>query len=283
LLDQLTFVERIKRLNREAGGSPSGGYSPIGIEPYDFQAIHVALIGDLKNGRTVHSKVNGLRVFDNVKVDLIAPRELGMPEAYTERMRSLGYDVRQFPSLEEYLDQDDVAKIWYFTRLQLERMTDDQRERSAILRRAVSFDASTMMGKLPDGCKFFHPLPRDSRFPTIPFEIDDTDLNGWDEQSRNGYFLRIVLLRGIAAAGPPEVEVQFDTDNRRCGNARCVSNDVNGQREVIPALVKDSAGRGCCWYCDELMWILLLTLGPFGVSFGFALQFALLTPFGMKL
>ncbi|KAF4670370.1 hypothetical protein FOL46_000887 [Perkinsus olseni] len=300
LLDQLTFVESIKRLNREAGGSPSGGYSPIGIEPYDFQAIHVALIGDLKNGRTVHSKVNGLRVFDNVKVDLIAPGELGMPEFYTERMRSLGYDVRQFPSLDEYLDQDDVAKIWYFTRLQLERMTDDQREKSAILWRAVSFDATTMMGKLPDGCKFFHPLPRDSRFPTIPFEIDDTDLNGWDEQSRNGYFLRIVLLRGIAAAGPPKVEVQFDTD-RRCGNPRCVSNEVNGQREVIPAMMKDSAVfMSCCLTAqyremtddDEmavdrsrrpLWWILLLTLGPFGVSFGFALQFALLTPFGMKL
>merc|ERR1711933_67589 len=50
------------------------------------------------------------------------------------------------------------------------------------------------MGKLPPGCKFFHPLPRDARYPTLPFWLDSTDLNGWDRQSQNGYFTRIVLL-----------------------------------------------------------------------------------------
>lgn len=250
LLDQFTFVECMKRLKDAAC---VGDSSPVGLVSSDFDTIHIALIGDLKNGRTVHSKVNGLRVFDHVRVDLIAPEELAMPSSYTERMRSLGYEVRQFPSLEEYLGQDNVARIWYFTRLQLERMTEQQQERSSILRRAVSFDPTTMMGRLPESCKFFHPLPRDSRFPTIPFEIDDTDLNGWDEQSRNGYFLRIILLRGIGYGEGLKVEVDFNVGGR-CENSRCVSNEVNGQREVIAATVMDEAtGRRCCWYCDELI------------------------------
>merc|ERR1719336_243707 len=48
--------------------------------------------------------------------------------------------------------------------------------------------------KLPANTKFFHPLPRDGRHPTLPFWLDKMELNGWDRQSQNGYFTRIVLL-----------------------------------------------------------------------------------------
>merc|ERR1719296_693616 len=47
---------------------------------------------------------------------------------------------------------------------------------------------------LQPGTKFFHPLPRDGRFPTLPFWLDKTEFNGYDRQSQNGYFTRIVLL-----------------------------------------------------------------------------------------
>merc|ERR550525_1713080 len=50
------------------------------------------------------------------------------------------------------------------------------------------------MAKLPPRTKFFHPLPRDARFPTLPFWLDATEFNGWDQQSQNGYFTRIILL-----------------------------------------------------------------------------------------
>jgi len=40
---------------------------------FDFDSIHVALVGDLFHGRTVHSKANGLKLFKNVKIDLVAP------------------------------------------------------------------------------------------------------------------------------------------------------------------------------------------------------------------
>jgi aspartate carbamoyltransferase len=160
---------------------------------WDTSSIHLAVIGDLYHGRTVHSKADGLRIYDNVEVDCIAPDVLGLPSAYEERMLTAGFKVRKFQSLDEYLAQPKVAKIWYFTRLQLERMGEDVQSRALALNAAVTFRRE-FVAQLPEGTRFFHPLPRDSRHPNPPFWLDDTPLNAWDQQSRNGYFTRIVLL-----------------------------------------------------------------------------------------
>jgi len=108
-------------------------------------------------------------------------------------MLEAGFNVRKFASISEYLAQPKVALLWYFTRLQLERMGDKVLDKSAQLRQAVTMQRE-FVEKLPEGTKFFHPLPRDARHPTLPFWLDNTDLNGWDRQSQNGYFTRIVLL-----------------------------------------------------------------------------------------
>lgn len=160
---------------------------------WDTSSIHLALLGDLFHGRTVHSKVDGLRIYGNVEVDLVAPAELALPKMYEDRMVARGFIVRRFASIEEYLAQSKVAKIWYFTRLQLERMGDKVLEKSMELRQAVSMQRH-FLPLLPPQTKFFHPLPRDSRHPTLPFWLDRSELNGWDQQSQNGYFTRIVLL-----------------------------------------------------------------------------------------
>lgn len=160
---------------------------------WDVTEIHVALLGDLFHGRTVHSKVDGLKIYEKVSVDLIAPPELSMPSMYEERMQAAGFRVRKFPSISAYLEQQEVAKLWYFTRLQLERMGDKVLDRAAELREAVTF-REEFVQKLPEKTKFFHPLPRDARHPTVPFWLDCTEYNGWDQQSQNGYYTRIVLL-----------------------------------------------------------------------------------------
>merc|ERR1740121_2245666 len=178
LLDEFTFLEH---------------------NNWDTSSIHLAVIGDLFHGRTVHSKVDGLRIYDKVEVDCIAPDCLALPRAYDERMVTAGFKVRKFQSIDEYLAQPKVAKIWYFTRLQLERMGDDVQGRAATLNEAVTF-RKDFMPKLPEGTRFFHPLPRDSRYPNPPFWLDDSPLNGWDAQSRNGYFTRVVLLGMVGGA-----------------------------------------------------------------------------------
>jgi aspartate carbamoyltransferase len=155
--------------------------------------IHIALTGDLYHGRTVHSKADGLRVFRQVEVDLIAPELLSMPPYYVERMKANGYEVRVYESLDEYLASGKVAPIWYFTRLQLERMGDAVLERAPSLRKSVTF-RKDMLGLLPGDARFYHPLPRDRLAPTNPTFLDVLPLNRWDAQSANGYWTRIVEI-----------------------------------------------------------------------------------------
>ncbi len=164
---------------------------------WDDSRIHLALLGDLYHGRTVHSKADGLRAFKQVTVDLVAPPELAMPEAYVDKMRRNGYDVRLYGSIDEYLASGKAATIWYFTRLQLERMGESVLEKAPALRRAVTF-RKDMLDRLPAGARFYHPLPRDRMAPVIPTFLDDTPLNAWDAQSANGYYTRAVEMAMVA-------------------------------------------------------------------------------------
>merc|ERR1712130_1100387 len=80
------------------------------------------------------------------------------------------------------------------------------------LRKAVTMQRE-FLPRLPQGTKFFHPLPRDARHPTLPFWLDGMQLNGWDQQSQNGYFTRIVLLGMVG--GLLGSDFQGDDDRSR--------------------------------------------------------------------
>lgn len=176
LLDEFTFLEDL-------------AWSP--------RRIHLALVGDLYHGRTVHSKVFGLDLFEEVTVDLVAPPELAMPEAYVRAMRRHGFTVREYASIDDYLDDGDTAPQWYFTRPQLERMGDRILRRQEELRGAITFTIDKV-SRVSEETRFYHPLPRHREHPTIPRTLDETHLNGWERQSANGYLVRIVLLGMVA-------------------------------------------------------------------------------------
>ena len=169
------------------------------LEDNDWKtdSIHIALVGDLYHGRTVHSKADGLKLWDKVKVDLIAPEELAMPESYVTKMKDNGFEVRIFSSIEEYLKQDDISTKWYFTRPQLERMGEKILAKADMLRSSITFQRQ-FMDRIPECTKFYHPLPRHKEHPTIPTFLDDTPLNGWERQSINGMYCRIILLGLVA-------------------------------------------------------------------------------------
>jgi aspartate carbamoyltransferase len=166
---------------------------------WDTSEISLALVGDLFHGRTAHSKADGLKIFKKVNIDLIAPKELAMPSHYEKRMLDNGFNVRKFSSIEEYLEQKSIADIWYFTRLQLERMGEKVLEKAVDLRKSVTF-RKEFLTRISPSVRFYHPLPRDRQNPVIPSFLDATPHNRWDEQSINGYYTRIVALamvRGI--------------------------------------------------------------------------------------
>ena len=76
-------------------------------------------------------------------------------------------------------------------------MGDRILQRQAELRRTITF-RKEFISLLKEGTKFYHPLPRHKVHPTIPTFLDDTELNGWERQSINGMYVRIVLLALIA-------------------------------------------------------------------------------------
>jgi len=156
-------------------------------------SIHIALVGDLFHGRTVHSKADGLTTFKSVTVDLIAPEELALPADYVKKMEANGFTVREFSSIAEYLAQKNIADKWYFTRPQLERMGDRVLQKQHELRKSITF-SEEFLDLLKPGTKFYHPLPRNKLYPVLPTYLDNTPLNGWERQSANGMIVRIILL-----------------------------------------------------------------------------------------
>eukprot|EP00927_Polykrikos_kofoidii_P005394 TRINITY_DN12138_c0_g1_i1.p1 TRINITY_DN12138_c0_g1~~TRINITY_DN12138_c0_g1_i1.p1 ORF type:complete len:620 (+),score=86.21 TRINITY_DN12138_c0_g1_i1:71-1861(+) len=160
--------------------------------------IHLALVGDLAQGRTARSKVEGLKVFENVRVDLIAPESFQYPVEFRERMRRNGFEIRQFDSVEEYLNTagDSLAPTWYFYRPQFKRYGDISKSTADDLRSKVTFRQEWQQ-QLPSGTCFFQTLPRDKELPLIPLQFDATSLNGWDRVANNSYYLHIVLLSSL--------------------------------------------------------------------------------------
>lgn len=78
----------------------------------------VTLLGDLKNGRTVHSLVRLLALFPNVKLVYIAPSILAMPADIIAELAALGVDQTSALTLDESIPSTDVL---YATRIQKER------------------------------------------------------------------------------------------------------------------------------------------------------------------
>ena len=231
-LDEFTFLEQRK---------------------WDDSHLHVALIGDLHHGRTVHSKADGLRVFRSVTVDLVAPEELSLPSFYQSRMLKNGFEVRQWESIDAYLASGTVSDTWYFTRLQLERMGDEIREREEDLRRSVAFRRE-WLDRLPWGTRFFHPLPRHREKPVIPSFLDSTSLNGWDQQSINGYFTRVVELALVAGElggefrgaglGPENDDESFVTEVPLVRKTRVEDRFKVGIKPVDDGTVIDHIAKG---------------------------------------
>ena len=222
----------------------------------DTSHIHVALIGDLLHGRTVHSKADGLRVFDEVKVDLIAPDDIAMPRHYIRKMRDNGFEVREFGSIREYLDSQDMADKWYFTRPQLERMGEEVRRRQQKLREDITFSRELFdshAARMPAGTRFYHPLPRHKEQPTIPRFLDETELNGYERQSQNGYFTRAVLLAAIGGGlkteftGEPKRSKEYPDDFITRIDAPPMSTKkeyTEGIRPISDGVVIDHICRG---------------------------------------
>lgn len=153
--------------------------------------MRIALIGDLKFGRTVHSLCKLLCLFNQVHFTLISPSELAMPEDIVENLRSLGHTVVESDHLETNISHVDIV---YLTRIQEERFSSQ--EEADRYRGRFRLNQSIYTQYCEPNTVIMHPLPRDSRQQANEL---DNDLNQHPNlaifrQSDNGVLVRMALF-----------------------------------------------------------------------------------------
>lgn len=149
------------------------------------EGLTIALAGDLKNGRTVHSLALLLANYD-IRFLFVAPHALCMPQAIVDQVKAEGVEVQQTGDLGEAVRQADVL---YMTRIQRERFEDpseyDRLKDAYILTRAMLTEAKP-------GLSIMHPLPRVNEIAT---DVDDFAGAAYFRQAANGIPIRMALLK----------------------------------------------------------------------------------------
>jgi len=150
----------------------------------------ITLLGDLKNGRTVHSLVRLLSLY-SVRLNLVSPASLAMPANVVAAARKAGVPVRQCDSLEEVLADTDVL---YVTRVQKERF-DNELEWQQV-KDAYRIDHA-VLARAKEDMIVMHPLPRINEIdPEVDF---DSRRAVYFRQMRYGLFIRMALLASVMA------------------------------------------------------------------------------------
>ena len=155
-----------------------------------IDGLHIAMIGDLKYGRTVHSLSKLLCLYKNVTFSLISPQELRMPDSVMDAIDKAGHKVIVTDKLEGSLDAD----ICYQTRIQEERFPSQ--EEANKYRGKFRLDQHIYTRHFKSKTVIMHPLPRDSRADANEL---DNDLNQHPNlaifrQTDNGVLVRMALF-----------------------------------------------------------------------------------------
>ncbi len=168
--------------------------------------LSIAMIGDLKFGRTVHSLSKLLTLFNNVTVTLISPNELRMPGAIVEQLRAVGHRVIESDNMEQSLSHVDIA---YATRIQEERFASA--EEAMLYRGRYRLNQAVYTQYCKPNTVIMHPLPRDSRAEANELDVDlDANPNlAIFRQADNGVLVRMALFALIL-----DVADQVDTHAR---------------------------------------------------------------------
>jgi len=149
--------------------------------------LTIAMVGDLKNGRTVHALVEVLSLF-NCNLYFVSPGVLRMPEEVTSTLRQKGIKVEETEDLRKAALESDVI---YMTRIQKERFADlAEYER---VKGSYIIDAA-FLKDLGKKITILHPLPRVNE---IHPDVDDYPGAAYFRQMRNGVFIRMALLAMI--------------------------------------------------------------------------------------
>ena len=150
--------------------------------------LTVGLCGDLKFGRTVHSLIEAMLRYENVKFVLIAPPELRVPQYIIDMLEKAGAEYKQVETMEAVMPELDIL---YMTRVQRERFFNEE----DYIRLKDTYILN--MDKLANAKKdmaILHPLPRVNE---ISVEVDDDPRAAYFRQALCGKFIRMALILNL--------------------------------------------------------------------------------------
>ena len=153
--------------------------------------LKIALIGDLKYGRTVHSLSNALGLFNNIKIYLVSPPKLRMPQEVLHDINKTNVKYEEVTSIEEIIDDVDVL---YVTRIQKERFGDINDYLK--IKGAYVINKKMLEGK---DLIVMHPLPRIDEIDT---DVDNTKYNKYFTQAANAVPVRMAILKTVIKNNP---------------------------------------------------------------------------------
>ena len=200
--------------------------------------LTVGFCGDLKYGRTVHSLIAALVRYSDIRVVLISPEELRLPDYAKAAMEAAGVPYTEVCDLETSLPSLDVL---YMTRIQRERFPDlsvyERLKDSYILTPEKLADAKPSLAIL-------HPLPRVNE---ISVRVDDDPRAAYFEQVLCGKLMRMALILKLldeAKRDPaPLPRIGKRSDTHCCQNPVCITRC---EQELAPRFVD-----GRCVFCEK--------------------------------
>jgi aspartate carbamoyltransferase len=149
--------------------------------------LTISLVGDLKNGRTVHALVEVLSLF-RAKLYFVSPGLLRMPEEITANLKEKRIKIIE---TEDMMEAANASDLVYMTRVQKERFADlSEYER---VKGSLIIDGE-FLKSLKKKITILHPLPR---VDEIHPDVDTYPGAAYFRQMRNGVFIRMALLAMI--------------------------------------------------------------------------------------
>jgi aspartate carbamoyltransferase catalytic subunit len=169
---------------------------------------HLAILGDLKYGRTVHSLMKLMSLHEDLRFTVFSPVGLGLPSEVEKYVASRGHRVQ---TMDTVVDAVRGADAIYATRVQRERMSEELAQsasRGDLLNRSILGQAGN-----PEAI-IMHPLPRDSRPDAYDLSSDVDDLPGLAifHQTDNGLNVRMAIF--LTALGVSIEAVHLTTKQR---------------------------------------------------------------------
>lgn len=153
-----------------------------------IDGVKVAMVGDLKYGRTVRSLSYLLSKFKRVHLELVAPQSLQMKDDILAYLKEHGVSFNQTNDLAKVADKVDVI---YMTRAQKERMAGEKFDGEGVRMTREILDTVNKKSIV------LHPLPRSNDFNELPEELTDDPRIKIFEQAENGLFTRMALLKMV--------------------------------------------------------------------------------------